>query len=141
MLACIFLCRFAIEAALNTYCVKRIAVLSPYAVIGDKEVTRFFTEAGFTVVRFKGLRCPTPIAIAEVSEEEVRSHFIALDGADVEALVQVGTNLSAVTVAATLEQELGKPVIAINTATYWHAMRTLGITDQFDGFGSLFSRH
>ena len=39
------------------------------------------------------------------------------------------------------EQELGKPVIGINTATYWHAMRTLGITDQFDGFGSLFSRH
>jgi len=28
---------------------------------------------------------------------------------------------------------LGKPVIAINTATYWHALRQWGIS--VDGFG------
>ena len=54
--------------------------------------------------------------------------------------IQVGTNLSMIELAATLEEELGKPVVAINTATYWHAMRALGITDQFGGFGSLFRR-
>jgi hypothetical protein len=32
---------------------------------------------------------------------------------------------------------LEKPVIAINTATYWHALRTMGFTDQKEGFGRL----
>lgn len=129
---------FACEAALKAFGVSRIAVLSPYAAIGDVEVTRFFSEAGFTVVRFKGLRCPTPISIAEVGEEELRAQMRALDGTDVEALVQVGTNLSMVRLAAALEHELGKPVVAINAATYWHAMRALGIEDKLAGFGRLF---
>jgi hypothetical protein len=88
--------------------------------------------------------------------------------------MQVGTNLSAVSLAASLETELvrrraarsippsagaaltaivhnvwwartavaqGKPVVAINTATYWHALRSLGIREQFDGFGCLFREH
>ena len=30
--------------------------------------------------------------------------------------------------------------IAINTATYWHALRSMGFADQRDGFGALLSR-
>jgi maleate isomerase len=41
------------------------------------------------------------------------------------------------TQAAELERELSKPVIAINTATYWHALRHNGIEDQKSGFGQL----
>ena len=28
-------------------------------------------------------------------------------------------------------------VVAINTATYWHALRTFGIKDKISGFGRL----
>mmetsp|Transcript_12966 Transcript_12966/g.36965 ORF Transcript_12966/g.36965 Transcript_12966/m.36965 type:complete len:273 (+) Transcript_12966:91-909(+) len=126
---------FACEAALKAFGVQAIAVLSPYAQVGDVEVTRFFTEAGFKVVRFKGLRCPTPIAIAEVTEEELRAHMCKLDGPDVEALVQVGTNRSMVALCARLEVELRKPVLAINAATYWQAVRSLGIQEKIKGFG------
>ena len=42
-----------------------------------------------------------------------------------------------VRLAAAAELWLGKPVIAINTATYWHALRANGITDQMSGFGRL----
>ena len=60
-----------------------------------------------------------------------------LDGPDVDALVQVGTNLSMVQLAAGTEKRLGKPVIAINTATYWHALRANGIDDKVKGLGQL----
>jgi maleate isomerase len=43
--------------------------------------------------------------------------------------------------AAAAELFLGKPVIAINTATYWHALRACGITDRRAGFGSLLEHH
>ena len=35
----------------------------------------------------------------------------------------------------------GKPVIAINTATYWHALRANGIKDRMSGFGQLLESH
>ena len=32
-------------------------------------------------------------------------------------------------------------VIAINTATYWHALRAMGIDDKVPGFGRLLLEH
>ena len=60
-----------------------------------------------------------------------------LDGSDVDALVQVGTNLSMLQLAADTERRLGKPVIAINAATYWHALRANGFDDKVAGLGQL----
>jgi len=40
-----------------------------------------------------------------------------------------------------MEEELDKPVIAINTATVWHVYRTNGIKDQIQGFGSVLAEH
>ena len=36
---------------------------------------------------------------------------------------------------------LGKPVIAINTATYWHPLRAQGINGKVAGFGNLLECH
>lgn len=132
---------FACEAALNVRRAKRIAVLSPYQPVSDTNVTRFFFDCGFAVVRFRGLRCSSPIAIAEVSEDELRGHLLDLDGDDIDALVQVGTNLSMMRLAIEMEETLGKPVIAINSATYWQALRKMAIDDRFAGHGPLFEHH
>ena len=43
--------------------------------------------------------------------------------------------------ALTADLILGKPVIAINTATYWHALRAQGINDKVAGFGNLLECH
>ena len=43
--------------------------------------------------------------------------------------------------AGVAEFWLDKPVIAINTATYWWALRQNGIEDRVQGFGSLLSHH
>ncbi|MBL6080635.1 hypothetical protein JMJ56_21690 [Belnapia sp. T18] len=54
-----------------------------------------------------------------------------------DAIVQVGTNLPMARVAGIAEFWLGKPVAALNTATYWHALRQCGIDDKVQGFGRL----
>ncbi|MCX7684714.1 MAG: arylmalonate decarboxylase [Acetobacteraceae bacterium] len=131
----------ACRAALAAYGgVKRIAVLTPYMPVGDRQVARFFADCGFEVVRIKGLKCPSPVAIAHVPETTLRDAVIALDGPDVDAIVQVGTNLAMARVAAIAEFWLGKPVVAINTATYWWALRQNGIADRVEGFGALLER-
>jgi maleate isomerase len=132
---------FATEAALNAYKVKRIAFLSPYFPVANAQVRRFYEDCGFTVVRDVCLRRPSPVQIAWSTDEMCRNAIRELDGDDVDAIVQVGTNLSMIRFAAAAELFLGKPVIAINTATYWHALRAVGIFDQIEGFGQLMERH
>jgi maleate isomerase len=83
------------------------------------------------------LRCRSWTDIAKVPPERLETVLAELDGPDVDALVQVGTNLSMVRLAAQTEARLGKPVIAINTATYWHALRANGIDDKVQGLGRL----
>ena len=128
----------ACTAAMNTYDgVKRIAILSPYWPAMNTEVALYFGDKGFQVVRDKCLQCRSWTLIAEQTTDTLRTALRELDGDDIDAIVQVGTNLSMVKLAAAAEMWLGKPVIAINTATYWHALRANGIQDRMDGFGRL----
>jgi len=128
----------ACTAALKAYGgVKRIAVLSPYWPSMNTEVARYFGDKGYDVVRDKALQCRSWINIAEQTTETLRAALLELDGDDIDAIIQVGTNLSMVRLAAAAELWLGKPIIAINTATYWHALRTNGIQDRMEGFGRL----
>ena len=129
-------------AAMEAYgSIQRVALLSPYFPAANREVIRFFADYGIRTVRDHCLRCPSWTAIAEVPGETLRRVVAELDGDDVDAIVQVGTNLCMLELAAELEQELQKPVIAINAATYWHALRQFGIDDQMQGFGPLLEHH
>jgi maleate isomerase len=130
----------ACRAALKAYGgIKRISVITPYMPVGDQQVRKFFADCGFEVVNLKGLKCPGPMLIAHVSESELRDAIIEVDDPSVDAIVQVGTNLAMARVAGIAEFWLGKPVIAINTATYWWALRQNGIEDKLQGYGKLLS--
>ena len=131
----------ACDAAFQALRMKKIAVITPYQPVGDRNVTRFFEEAGFEVKRIKGLRCESPVKIAHVSESQLRDALLELDGDDIDGLVQVGTNLAMARLAGQAEIWLKKPVVAINTAIYWHALRGARITDRMSGFGTLMEKH
>jgi maleate isomerase len=132
----------ACQAALSQYPkVKRLAVVTPYMPVGDNQVRRFFADCGYDVVALKGLKCAGPMLIAHESEQTLRDTIIELNGPNVDAIVQVGTNLAMARLAGIAEFWLDKPVLAINTATYWHALRKNGIPDKVQGFGSLLAKH
>ncbi len=128
----------ASKAALSQYGdIRRIAVMTPYMPVGDTEVRKFFTETGFEVLAIKGFKCESPTLIAHVTAEQTRDAINELNDPQVEAILQVGTNLAFAHIAPMAEFWLDKPVLAINTATYWHALRQNGIDDRISGFGSL----
>jgi len=129
----------AMVDALNAFGAKRIAVLTPYQPVGDRQVMDFFSGSGFSVVRVKGLRSRTATSIVDTPRSAVISAVVReLDGDDVDAIVQVGTNLSTGDLFPTLEQMLGKPCLPINVATTWSALRSLGVRDPIAGRGRLF---
>ncbi|MCB9387118.1 MAG: arylmalonate decarboxylase [Microthrixaceae bacterium] len=129
------------ERALNLFGARRIGVITPYQPIGDENVVRFFSDLGFEVAAIKGLRCPHAIAIAEVTERQLMDAINEVNQPDVDAIVQCGTNLCMSQIADEAERWLDKPVIAINAATWWMALRDNGIEDKVQGFGSLLREH
>jgi maleate isomerase len=132
-------CRAALRASGRS--LRRLGIVTPYMPVGDRQVRRFFADCGYEIVNLLGLRCRSPVLIAHEPRERLREAILEVNRGKVDAVVQVGTNLAMASLAAEAEGWLGKPVIAINTATYWHALRRYGIRDKIHGWGSLLAEH
>jgi maleate isomerase len=130
----------ATVAALHKLAARKLAILTPHQPRGDEMVRTYFLEGGFDVVRMKGLKCATPRLIAQVPLQDIRNALRELDGADVDALVTLGTALPAASVAAEAERWLGKPVLAVNVVSFWHALRQCGIEDRVHGHGRILEK-
>ena len=110
---------------------KTLGIITPYQPVGDKNVRLFFEDAGYKIKALVGLRCENAHdAIALVPEHQVMDIVRQVDGDDVDAIIQVGTNLSTSGIFPTIEKWLGKPVLP-----------SCGIGDRFDNRGRLFEEH
>jgi maleate isomerase len=131
----------AVAEALRSYQVKRIGVLSPHPAMFDDHYTRFFVESGYDVVGLYRLDCQTTLAIAMVDEATIRKALRDLSDQGAEAIVQVGTDLAMTRLADEAERWLGKPVLAVNAAVLWHALRAREITDRLFHSGTILREH
>ena len=127
----------ATRQALDCFGAKTLSVITPYPPVGDDNVRQYFEEIGYQVKAVKGLDRPSATAIAETAIGDVLAAVREVDGDGVDAIVQCGTNLSTVDLFPTLEHQLHKPLIPINVATVWHALRACGIDDRIVGKGRL----
>ena len=121
--------------------VQKIGILTPYQPIGDAHVARYFEDHGYVVAAVHSLKRPSEVQIAHATEADIRDGFKVLAASGVDAIVQAGTDLAVIDIADEAERWLGIPVIAINAATYWTALRRCGIADRMSGRGALMARH
>ena len=126
-------------AALTAIGATRIGVVTPFSAEVDAVVRANTEAAGFDVVAIKGTEAPSLPEICETPLDDIRRVFREVAEADCEVILQVGTALPVVAMIESLEQELGKTIIACNAAVYWKTLRDVGITDPVPGFGRLFS--
>ena len=131
----------ALDSARRSRGVRRVAVLTPYAEGITDRVQHFLEESGYEVVKALSMRVPGPLEIAAVPPARLREALLELDHAKPEAIVQSGTNLPMARVAGEAEHWLGKPIVSINVALFWDALRRLKISDPVDGFGCLLRDH
>jgi maleate isomerase len=121
--------------------VRSIGILTPYQPVGDKQVARFFEENGLSIGAVHSLKRPSEVLISHATTADLRDGLKTLAAQGVDAIVQAGTDLAMADLAGEAECWLGIPVIAINVATYWSALRANGIDDRVEGFGSLLAEH
>jgi len=119
----------AVSAALRALNCRRLGIVNPFPEQANAAVLSHFQAEGFEVGAMECLASAQKgkVFSARISAERIREAFRAVNHSGVDGLLQVGTNLVATSLVEELEQELGKPVIAVNTATYWHALHHLGL--------------
>lgn len=136
---------FALDAALRALLGHAargaaIGLLTPYHPSGDRDSVIFFQALGYAVERVEGLCLDNPVRFAHQDADTLGRALDRLDGPDLGAIVQMGTNLPFAAMAADEAARRGKPVLALNTALYWQALRACDIPDQIAGYGCLLER-
>jgi maleate isomerase len=114
----------ALLDALRHLGVGRIAAATPYVAELTAGLTTYLAEAGVQVVAAAGLGLTSDIWTVpyDVTAGLVRD----TDTDDAQAVFISCTNLPTYDVIATLERELGKPVLTANQVTMWSALRVIG---------------
>jgi len=131
----------ALVAAFRALGARRIVLISPYTkAINEREVA-YFAHHQVTVLRERGLALAGGQEFAAV--EPGAWYRLAVENRlpEADAYFLSCTTIRATPVIATLERDLGKPVVTSNQALVWHSLRLGGVRDQFDGFGTLFHTH
>jgi maleate isomerase len=114
-----------------------IGLVTPYFPVAHTHLANYMKEIGCEVAAARHLSRTGPVDIAKTSLADLRAAVAEVNLPETRAIIQFGANLPMGRLAATAEAWLGKPVIAINTATYWRALRSRGIADRMTGFGRL----
>jgi len=127
----------ACEAALNHVGAKRIAILSPMGAEHSVSAENYYRSLGFDVAGSAWLHAKHSKDIINVDVDSILTAFDSIDSDDIDAILHLGGALGIVSMIEELEAKFGKPLIAVNAATYWYALRQHGIADPISGYGQL----
>ena len=127
----------AVVKALKSFNIKKIAVATPYIKEVNERGKKYLEESGFDVKNLKGLNLLTDREIDIQPLETVYNLAEEVDNKDAEAVVILCTGIRSIGILDYLEKDLGKPVISAIQATFWHSLRTAGIKEKIEGYGSL----
>lgn len=130
----------AADAALTRLGARRIGLLTPFEAAGNENTRRLFEDLGYEVVSVVGFPCALALHIAHVpdwAKERAILELLATPPNRLDAVVQCGTNMSLMQVSERLEPVLGLPIIGVNAALFWYALRENGFTAPLHGAGML----
>jgi maleate isomerase len=120
---------------------KRLSILTPYWPPADEMIANWFRSAGFEIAQAGGLKAQGPTNVARIPKSEILAGFRSVDTPQTDALIHVGTALPVSGITAEIERLHGKPLVGVNVATYWAALRSIGIEDRIPGHGILAAQH
>ncbi len=128
----------AVVKAMKSLHIENIAIATPYTKEVNELAKQYFTDSGFHIPNMTGLGHDNDYAISALDSHTIYEMAIDADTEEADALFLSCTGLSATHLIEILEEDLQKPVITSNQATFWHALRQSRIASPLKGFGQLF---
>jgi maleate isomerase len=129
----------SVVAAFDVLGVKRIALGTPYSEETTLKGKALLEEHGFEVVSHGRLENVTNI----YDETPERAYRLGrrVDTPAVQAVFLSGLGMPTIATLATLEQDLGKPVISAASAVMWQALQLAGVRQSVTGYGRLLAQN
>jgi maleate isomerase len=127
----------AVLGALRAVGATSLAVATPYVEELNAIERRFLEASGFAVASIGGLGCVTDAEIGRLEPANAVSLVERIDTPEADAVFISCTNFHCLPAIASLERQVGKPVVTSNLAGAWAALRQLGIADTIPGYGQL----
>lgn len=127
----------AILAALSTYKLTRLGLLTPYTTDVGDAVARTYAHAGHRVHASTHLGLSTNFDFAEVTAGQLSDAFERLMSAGCDSVAVVCTNVRAADLVEGWEGSSDALVVDSVCATFWHAMQIAGRAVSVPGAGRL----
>ena len=104
----------------------------------NERAARYFeTKHGLETVALAGFGATDSYAIGQLGPENARDAFTRINRPEIEAFVVPGGNFPTMASIAAWEQELDKPVVTTNQASFWAMLRAFNTGDRLPTFGRL----
>jgi maleate isomerase len=120
---------------------QHIGIVTPYWAPAGEVIAGFFRSAGYAALEIVNLEATGPTSVSRIPAERIHAAFDTLAQRGVDAFVHVGTALPVTAITEAIERKHGRPLVGVNVATYWAALRAIGIEDRIAGFGRLVAEH
>lgn len=117
--------------------VRRVNVVTPYVQSTNERLKQFLAACGIEVVELATFDMLDMFDHAKIEPADVYAKAKSLDHAKAEATFIACTQVRALEIVDLLEQDVGKPVYAVNQACAWQAFSLLGIDPGITNRGSL----
>ena len=114
-----------------------LAVATPYLDELNAIERQFLEASGFPVAGISGLGCATDAEIGRLDPADAVSLVERVDTPEADAVFISCTNFHCLSAIASLERQVGKPLVTSNLAGAWAALRQIGIADMIPGYGQL----
>jgi maleate cis-trans isomerase len=133
---CIVTSNAAVQA-LKQLGLKRIGVGSPYAV-ANRFLKTYLEQRGMIVTKIEGLVLPTAVHVGRQPLMKFEELVQVVNTPVSEGIFISCTNFATLAKIDSLEEQIGKPVVTANQATFWAALRKMEVKDKWSGSGRLF---
>lgn len=129
----------AVLNALKTVKAKKLAVATPYIKDINRIEKEFLEAAGFEVTEIKGLDNVELYEIMSNRPETAYRLAKKVNNDKADTIFISCTGFRTVEILKKLEDDLQKPVINSNQATFWQCLKMMSIKSDLTQFGSLFT--
>jgi len=127
----------AVIQALKAMGISRLAVVTPYPEELNILEKKFLEQNNIEVLNMKGLGIMEAVKIGEKSPGFVYRLAKNIFVPEAKGIFISCTNLRTVEIIEKLENDIGRPVITSNQATFWASLRNIGCKELVKGYGRL----
>ncbi|WP_080875046.1 maleate cis-trans isomerase family protein [Oceanobacillus timonensis] len=124
--------------ALQSLHIKKVAIATPYEKDVNDLAYQYFTDGNLQITNMTGLGITNDYQISTLDTNAIYQMAMKVNTEDAEAVFLSCTGLSAANIIHMLEEDLQKPVITSNQATFWYALKLSKVNAKIKNFGQLF---